>query len=443
MGGPDPVLELLDVVLHPAAGQVIADQAAAGSDEVGDHGGIEVLADDPLLLLVPGGALDQQSVVARPALGPVMELRPLGLVLPGVGLPSAVGKRFNRGPQALGELGADAEAEPAGDAELFHVPGVEAGVHPHPHPSLRRHRLEHLLEERHRAVARGAMAGAQSSTQQHPILIAERQERMVTADLAVAVRRSLLEVAMDLEDRAVGVEGERLRTADAREQGACTAALDPLELVDVTERERAQSLAGGGRCRHLEPEAQFARHGLFAQHLQVTEAVATDHEVGGQPHHEVLDRNATAALLHGEGPEVVDQPKLLGQFEYESQPGERGRVMRSGLELDAAETAWNLHLTSAPSLERETTSTTLPYQAWSTFSMPFSRPPRLHPLVTRGSGLNELVPARGPAYLPRLGRAVLTPILMISNPEAYGVCNNVSEKGLRMFSLWPERRRSS
>src|SRR5881628_1784941 len=113
MGGPDPVLELLDVVLHPAAGQVIADQAAAGSDEVGDHGGIEVLADDPLLLLVPGGALDQQPVVARPALGPVMELGPLRLVLPGIGLPGTLRKPFNRGSQALSELGADAEAEPA------------------------------------------------------------------------------------------------------------------------------------------------------------------------------------------------------------------------------------------------------------------------------------------------------------------------------------------
>src|SRR2546425_1577570 len=389
MGGPDPVLELLDVVLHPAAGQVIADQAAAGSDEVGDHGGIEVLADDPLLLLVPGGALDQQPVVARPALGAVMELGPLRPVLPGIGLPGTLRKRFNRGSQALSELGADAEAEPARDAQLFHVAGIEAGVHPQPRATFGRDGLEHLLQERHRAVARGAMAGAQSSPQQHPLLIAERQERMLTAHLAVAVRRSLLEVAMDLEDRAVGIDGERTRTADAREQGACTAALDALELVDVTERERAQSLAGGGRCRHLEPEAQFARHGLFAQHLQVAETVAADHEVGGQPHHEVLDRNAAAALLHREGPKIVDQPKLLGQLEYETQPGERGGVMRGGLELDAAETAWNLHLTSAPSLERETTSTTLPYQAWSTFSMPFSRPHRLRPLITRGSGFSE------------------------------------------------------
>src|SRR5437870_1822210 len=126
MGGADSVLELLDVVLHPAAGEVIAAQAAAGSGEVGDHGGIEVLPDDPLVLFVPRGALDQQPVVARPALGPVMELGPLGLFLPGVGLPGAVRKRFNRGPQALGELSADAEPEPAADAQSFHVAGIEA-----------------------------------------------------------------------------------------------------------------------------------------------------------------------------------------------------------------------------------------------------------------------------------------------------------------------------
>src|SRR5207244_13619139 len=103
----------------------------------------------------------------------------------------------------------------------------------------------------------------------------------------------------------------------------------------------------------------------------------------------VCDRNATAALLRREGLEIFDQPELSGQLEYEAQPGKRGRVMRGGLELDAAEMAWNLHLTSAPSLERETTSTTLPYQAWSTFSMPFSRSHRLHPLPTRGSGLSS------------------------------------------------------
>src|SRR5437867_2807469 len=51
--------------------------------------------------------------------------------------------------------------------------------------------------------------------------------------------------------------------------------------------------------------------------------------------------------------------------------------------------------------------------------------------------LNQLVPGRGPKYVPGLGRAVLTPILMISNPEAYGVCNNISEKGLRSVDLWP------
>ena len=53
------------------------------------------------------------------------------------------------------------------------------------------------------------------------------------------------------------------------------------------------------------------------------------------------------------------------------------------------------------------------------------------PLADR---LNELVPTRGAAYVPRLSRAVLTPILLVAHPDRYGVWNNVSEAAIRS---WP------
>lgn len=55
--------------------------------------------------------------------------------------------------------------------------------------------------------------------------------------------------------------------------------------------------------------------------------------------------------------------------------------------------------------------------------------------------LNKLIPKHDSAYVPRLGRAVLTPILMISHPEKYGVWNNVSEASMKLLSLWPEMER--
>jgi hypothetical protein len=57
------------------------------------------------------------------------------------------------------------------------------------------------------------------------------------------------------------------------------------------------------------------------------------------------------------------------------------------------------------------------------------------PLAER---LNELLPQRGPAYVPRLHKAVLTPILLICHPEKYGVWNAISEGAMKTFAVWPE-----
>src|SRR5439155_5063974 len=70
-------------------------------------------------------------------------------------------------------------------------------------------------------------------------------------------------------------------------------------------------------------------------------------EVGGQPQHEVLDREAATALLDREGAEVLDHAQLLGKIEYESQAGERGGVVSGGFELDAAEDRKSTRLNSS------------------------------------------------------------------------------------------------
>ena len=50
--------------------------------------------------------------------------------------------------------------------------------------------------------------------------------------------------------------------------------------------------------------------------------------------------------------------------------------------------------------------------------------------------LNRLVPPRGPALVPRLSKAVLTPILLIRHPQLYGVWNQTSEGGMKALGLW-------
>ena len=57
--------------------------------------------------------------------------------------------------------------------------------------------------------------------------------------------------------------------------------------------------------------------------------------------------------------------------------------------------------------------------------------------------LNFLVPVRGPAYVPRLSKAVLTPILLIVHPDRYGVWNQISEAAMKILGLWPEFERGT
>ncbi len=52
--------------------------------------------------------------------------------------------------------------------------------------------------------------------------------------------------------------------------------------------------------------------------------------------------------------------------------------------------------------------------------------------------LNALEPGRGALAVPHLGKAKLTPLLLVTNPKRYGVWNDYSERALRGMGLMPE-----
>ena len=56
--------------------------------------------------------------------------------------------------------------------------------------------------------------------------------------------------------------------------------------------------------------------------------------------------------------------------------------------------------------------------------------------------LDQLLPSSG-AMVPRLGRAIITAILLVVYPDKYGVWNNISEGGLRSIGIFPKFERGS
>jgi hypothetical protein len=56
------------------------------------------------------------------------------------------------------------------------------------------------------------------------------------------------------------------------------------------------------------------------------------------------------------------------------------------------------------------------------------------PIATR---LNRLEPGRGELAVPHLGKAKLTPILLVTHSRQYGVWNDYSERALRGMGLFP------
>jgi hypothetical protein len=51
--------------------------------------------------------------------------------------------------------------------------------------------------------------------------------------------------------------------------------------------------------------------------------------------------------------------------------------------------------------------------------------------------LNRIEPGRGELAVPYLGKAKLTPILLVTHPKQYGVWNDYSERALRGMGIFP------
>jgi hypothetical protein len=51
--------------------------------------------------------------------------------------------------------------------------------------------------------------------------------------------------------------------------------------------------------------------------------------------------------------------------------------------------------------------------------------------------LNDLEPGRGPLAIAHLGKAKMSPILLVSSPRLYGVWNDYSERALTSMGLFP------
>ncbi len=52
--------------------------------------------------------------------------------------------------------------------------------------------------------------------------------------------------------------------------------------------------------------------------------------------------------------------------------------------------------------------------------------------------MDQLEPGRGELAVPHLGKAKLTPILLVSHPKQYGVWNDYSERALQGMGVFPE-----
>jgi hypothetical protein len=51
--------------------------------------------------------------------------------------------------------------------------------------------------------------------------------------------------------------------------------------------------------------------------------------------------------------------------------------------------------------------------------------------------LNDLIPLSGEAFVPYLGKAIITPILLVTQPSKYSVWNSVSEGAMHFLDVWP------
>ena len=91
VAGTETVLELFDVVLGTAPGEVVFEDARSRASSIRNDRDVEELADEPLVTLIQRRSLDDQAKGSRTLLWLIRELGPLGLFFPGIGLPLLLG----------------------------------------------------------------------------------------------------------------------------------------------------------------------------------------------------------------------------------------------------------------------------------------------------------------------------------------------------------------
>jgi len=206
----------------------------------------------------------------------------------------------------------------------------------------------------------------------------------------VPVSCSLAEIAMALDDRAVQIDDSRIVAAHPIVDREHEGGVDRLHLPDVAQAETRKSLSSGRRRRDLQIVTKSPGHLFLTKNIQIAEAVAANHEVGGQTQYEVLDRDAPATLLDRQTLEVPDQSQTDREVEEQRETCEGGDLRGGSPERDCAKSTWDLHLESAPSMVCGRSCTPpLNTRNDALFLHPSRMISTFHELVTCGSGVTR------------------------------------------------------
>ena len=296
--GTETVLELFDVVLRSTPGEVVFENARSCSSSIGNDRDVEELANEPLATLVQGRSLYDQAKGFRPLLWLIGELGPFGLFFPGIGVPALVGNRLDGPSEGGSEKGRDGEVQ-----GLFHeirddIAAVKTGIEAKAKTAvIGGNTREALSEETRSPVGAGLVAATKSHADQQACLGPETQQRMVSFDGCVCVSSSFFEIAVDLEDGTVEVEGYGLITAHEAGTAEDGRPDYPFELFDVAGSEFSQELAGGGGCGDFEIVEMRTSGLLAAQYSEVAEAGTSDQEVVHEAHEKIGYGNPSTAFF--------------------------------------------------------------------------------------------------------------------------------------------------
>jgi len=344
------VLELLDIVLSASSAEVMLDQTAARPPAVGEDGIVAEFADHTLVAFVVRDSLDDHAECLWPCLGPVWELTPVSILLPGIGFPLICPDCLNGPIEGGCELSGDAKLHAFGQEIGDYRFVVEAGVHAHPDVAVSRQTREATGNEACGLVIAVSVSGSEFNADQEPVLSPEAQQWMESPDSLVAVASTLFKEAVDLEDGAVQIQGDDFGPADKFGTFEYGVSDDPLELLYVSRGELAEELSGGSGSGHLKI-VEVGSGGLFpAESFQIRQVRPAYEEVVDQAHDEVWCGDAASSLLNTYSGEIGEDAEPVGDVRHQLKPRERGDLVAGADVVDLERESGYLHLTSAPFL---------------------------------------------------------------------------------------------